>query len=128
MRCCPESERYMVASSGLQPIPFEMIRSVSIRAQVPSASRRYSDPSGSTSSWCRVPAQNRPARSTAPSLNRFSGRSGSGSCTGVRFPVSRSSRVNPLRSATRAPPEFRRASAPISDGRLQSFRRPVDGE
>src|SRR5579875_2230741 len=83
----------MVAASGLQPMPFDSVTPSRTSAVVPSGSSRYSAPPPLRRSAATVPAQNRPAGSQNPSLNRTSsamagGRSGP--------PVSRPGRTGPV--------------------------------
>src|SRR6516164_11158782 len=109
--------KYSTAPSGLQPSPFDSVTPSSTVVMVPSGSRRYSAPAPGVTSLATVPAQNRPAGSHAPSLNRTSPGMSGGRHGPASLPPSAPVSRNPSAAASTYPPEPRWAAAPIGTGR-----------
>src|SRR5918992_2647502 len=104
------SVKYITRSSGLQPMPLEMVKPLSTGCARSVASTRYKRPIGEPSLRSMVPAQKRPARSVLPSLKRSS--PSSSPSTQRSSPPGRSSVARPLRNAKRKPPFLRNANDP----------------
>src|SRR5688572_476964 len=122
MRLDGVSVKYIDLSSGLQPMPFEMVtKPLSCARTRKPASTQYRLPIGEASLRSMVPAQKRPARSVLPSLKRSS--PSSSACSHFTSPPGLSSVASPLRNANKKPPSLRSANDPggFGSGQCSSF-------
>src|SRR5687767_6406764 len=119
------SVKYIVRSSGLQPMPFAIVtKALSIARTRKPGSMQYSPPIAEPSLRSIVPAQKRPARSVLPSLKRSSPSSTPSSH--FTSPPGLSSVAKPLRKAKRKPPSLRSANDPggLGSGQCSAWRAP----